>query len=293
MKRQPRNSPIPERNARVKARFVIPILLSSLVFVFKAPAQTAYIADAWWSYQQDCNGDGCWAGTLPGNLARLNWEPDVTNCNGTLTVYEKVYARACGTIPWTPLYTNAPHNITGCSTLGQQHLDLPLSSGCACQDYKIEEPDHAGNPGGHSLWYCWTATTNLPVTFDTLGSSFDTLLAVYTGSSVSNLTLVASNDDIAGATNRLSSVAFTPVAGTTYHVAVDGYGGASGIVVLNWNQTGSALPDLIFWAPAVAPSITTRTFATNDCEVLEGCATPGTRRLLRFNVETRNIGLGD
>ena len=341
----------------LRGHFVALMLLASLALSFNARSQTAYVADAWWSYQQDCNGDGCWAGTMPGNLARLNWEPDVTNCNGTLTVYEKVYTRACGTTQWTAIFTNAPHNVSGCSTLNQQHLDLPLSAGCVCSDYKIEvyrngqvnpdytrsstndpslsqhreqllsedycqsdmfasctylggpagsqsdsnqnatkepgEPNHAGNPGGHSLWYCWTAPTNLPVSFSTAGSTFDTLLAVYTGSTVSTLTLVASNDDIAGATNRLSSLTFTPVTGTTYHVAVDGYGGASGIVVLNWNQTGSALPDLILWAPAVSPSITTTTFATNSCEVLEGCAQPGTRRLLRFTAESRNIGLGD
>src|SRR3954452_4896099 len=58
-----------------------------------AGAQTAFIPDAWWTFQQDCNGDGCKAGTLPGQMARLNWDPDVTNCNGTLIVYEKVYSK--------------------------------------------------------------------------------------------------------------------------------------------------------------------------------------------------------
>src|SRR5262249_24546657 len=92
------------------------------------------------------------------------------------------------------------------------------------------EPNHAGDAGGKSLWYCWTASASTPVTFDTAGSSFDTLLAVYTGGTVSSLTPVAGNDDIAGATNRQSRVTFTPAAGTTYHIAVDGFGGASGIV---------------------------------------------------------------
>ena len=101
------------------------------------------------------------------------------------------------------------------------------------------------------------ATTNRPVTFDTVGSSFDTLLAVYTGNGVGTLTLVTNNDDIAGANNRQSSVTFTPVTGTTYRIAVDGYGGAAGNVVLNWNQTGSALPDLIIWGPAAIPQIIT------------------------------------
>src|SRR5205823_4959755 len=133
------------------------------------------------------------------------------------------------------------------------------------------EPDHAGNAGGKSLWYCWTATNNAVVTFDATGSSFDTLLAVYTGNTVSSLTLVQSNDDIAGAINRQSKVSFTPVPGTIYHIAVDGYSGACGIVVLNWNQSQGALPDLILWGPALSPTVVTRTFTSNDCEVVEGC----------------------
>ena len=49
------------------------------------------------------------------------------------------------------------------------------------------EPDHAGNPGGKSVWYAWTAPSSGTWTFDTIGSAFDTLLAVYTGSTVEQL----------------------------------------------------------------------------------------------------------
>ena len=322
-----------------------------------AQAQTAKLSDAWWTYQQDCDGDGCYAGTLAGNFARLNWFPDVSNCNGTLTVQEKVLFRPCGTATWISIYTNAPHQITGCVSTDSRYLDIQMGTNCDCRDYMVliyrygqanpddrrsstndvnlaqrteeslatdlcasdlfatcvalsgkvgslndnnitasrepGEPDHAGNPGGHSLWYCWTAPTNQPVTFTTIGSGFDTVLAVYTGNSADNLTLVNSNDDIAGATNRMSRVVFTPTTGTTYHIAVDGFGGASGNVELNWNQAGGSLPDLIVWGPASAPFITTTTFAANNCQVLEGCAVAGTRKLLRFNMETRNVGTAD
>src|SRR5262244_2222095 len=89
---------------RLKGCAFVLLIMSNLLLGFSVLGQTSYIADAWWSYQQDCNGDGCWAGTMPGNLARLSWEPDVINCNGTLTVYEKIYTRACGTIPWSPVF---------------------------------------------------------------------------------------------------------------------------------------------------------------------------------------------
>jgi hypothetical protein len=95
------------------------------------------------------------------------------------------------------------------------------------------EPNHAGNTGGHSIWYAWTAPATGSVTIDTIGSSFDTLLGAYTGTSVSALTLVAANDDASGLQSR---VIFTASGGTTYRIAVDGYGGASGSVTLHWAQ---------------------------------------------------------
>ena len=101
------------------------------------------------------------------------------------------------------------------------------------------EPRHASRNGSHSGWLSWTAPATGLLRLDTFGSDFDTLLAVYTGSSVSNLTAVAANDDANGDT-ILSSLAFTVTNGVTYHIAVDGYGtngtilqGNAGSVVLN------------------------------------------------------------
>ena len=62
---------------------------------------------------------------------------------------------------------------------------------------------------------------------------FDTTLAVYVGSGVSSLTLMASNDDDRAGGTLTSAVTFTAVAGTTYRIAVDGYNAAAGTIVLN------------------------------------------------------------
>src|SRR5262245_31223371 len=96
------------------------------------------------------------------------------------------------------------------------------------------EPNHAGNAGGHSIWYAWTAPSSGPFTFFTQGSAFDTLLAAYTGASVSTLTAIAANDDIPGGT--WSGVTIDAVSGTTYYLAIDGYNGANGNVTLSWLQ---------------------------------------------------------
>jgi len=77
--------------------------------------------------------------------------------------------------------------------------------------------------------------------FNTLGSTFDTLLAVYVGNSVNSLTVVASNDDIGYPPSHQSRVAFSAVATTQYHIAIDGYNGASGNTTLTWNPSGILL----------------------------------------------------
>jgi hypothetical protein len=92
------------------------------------------------------------------------------------------------------------------------------------------EPNHAGNVGGASAWWTWTAPESGVYAVSTAGSSFDTVLAVYTGSSVANLILVAANDDAGGSST--SGLTFNASAGTTYQIAVDGYNGETGTIQL-------------------------------------------------------------
>ncbi len=99
-------------------------------------------------------------------------------------------------------------------------------------DLESGEPPKAGNAGGKSVWWTWQATLSGPVVFNTAGSTFDTLLAAYTGSSIPALASVAENDNNgASVTSRIS---FTATAGTTYAIAVDGKNAAAGTVVLHW-----------------------------------------------------------
>lgn len=98
------------------------------------------------------------------------------------------------------------------------------------------EPSHAANTGGGSLWWSWTAPVSGSVTINTLNSSFNTLLGVYTGSAVNALTAIASNDNISTSVNQ-SSVTFNAVAGTVYQIAVDGRSNVRGTVSLQIVQT--------------------------------------------------------
>jgi Ca2+-binding RTX toxin-like protein len=93
------------------------------------------------------------------------------------------------------------------------------------------EPNHAGDPGGASVWYRWTATTSGVAVVDTCESNFDTVLGVYTGAAVNALTVAGSNDDGCDPDffNEFGSyVEFQAHAGTEYRIAVDGVGAETG-----------------------------------------------------------------
>jgi Divergent InlB B-repeat domain/Fibronectin type III domain len=125
------------------------------------------------------------------------------------------------------------------------------------------EPNHAGNAGGASVWYNWQVPSSGTATITTTGSNFDTLLGVYTGSSVDALTFVAGNDDDPGG-GLASRVSFSAAMGTTYRIAVDGFRSSSGSVAsgdinLNWSLSGPPP------APAAnaATSVTSSGFTAN------------------------------
>ncbi len=105
------------------------------------------------------------------------------------------------------------------------------------------EPYHAGKLGSNSVWYQWHAFASGAVTFSTSGSTFDTLLAVYTGSVVSALIPIASNDDTTNGFST-SQVRFNVTQGIDYQIAIDGFAGAQGNFVLSWDLTPTPLPSI-------------------------------------------------
>jgi len=135
-------------------------------------------------------------------------------------------------LPFTDAMSG-PNRITGSSGTGRG------SNAGATKE--PGEPNHANKPGTNSLWLSWQAPLLGGVaTFDTAGSSIDSLLAVYTGDNITNLMLIASNDDLYSCDEptrgfHTSRVRFNAAAGTIYHIAVDGLSGATGDIVLSWN----------------------------------------------------------
>lgn len=100
----------------------------------------------------------------------------------------------------------------------------------------------AGAPGARSVWWRWTAPAAGQVTLGTAGSDFTTLLAVYTGTSVSALAGVAEAAVLEG--NGNSTLWFQAQPGTTYRWKIDGAAGAAGRATLNWTLNTGAQADL-------------------------------------------------
>ncbi|HEY3024869.1 MAG TPA: NF038122 family metalloprotease [Pyrinomonadaceae bacterium] len=118
---------------------------------------------------------------------------------------------------------------------------------------EIGEPNHSpdNNGGTHSVWYQWQSPSSGSVTFTTAGSGYDTVLGIYSGTSVNTLTLIGKNDDIPDVPGQphqvTSSVTFPASAGTVYRIAVDGYnnggsGGDMGPLKLNWIESNCTEP---------------------------------------------------
>lgn len=136
-----------------------------------------------------------------------------------------------------------PNDSFSSATTITGELPVALEGTNVAATKQAGEPAHAGNAGGRSVWWRWTAPAVGSAAVTTTGSLFDTLLAVYTGNSVSALNLVASNNDAASGV-RTSAVTFSTTTGTTYYIAVDGVNGDAAPLILNlaFASGGSAPP---------------------------------------------------
>jgi Ca2+-binding RTX toxin-like protein len=146
-----------------------------------------------------------------------------------------VGAALASVLVFAPLASAAPpanDAFAAAQGLGSTSGDMAATSNDATQE--IGEPPHAGKAGGSSIWFRWTPDRTGRMTILTRQITFDTVLAVYTGTSVDALNEIASNDNFG--TSQASRVSFPVVPGTDYFIAVDGVDGASGPFSLRWRQ---------------------------------------------------------
>jgi Lysyl oxidase/Chitobiase/beta-hexosaminidase C-terminal domain/Bacterial pre-peptidase C-terminal domain len=92
--------------------------------------------------------------------------------------------------------------------------------------------------------------------------------------------------------NSNETVTVSNPASGDWYIMLHGYSAYSS-VTLRATYSANAMPDLIPVLSSLNASTSTETFSGGSCDVSEGLVTSGTRRLLRFTTETRNIGTAD
>ena len=95
------------------------------------------------------------------------------------------------------------------------------------------EPALARLPATRSVWFTYTAPATGRLVVDTIGSDFNSVLGVYSGTVgvFSSLKLLAANDDITTG-NLQSSVSLPVTSGTTYIIKLDGRKSSTGSYTL-------------------------------------------------------------
>ncbi|MGJ8593728.1 MAG: hypothetical protein ACSHXF_14345 [Aquaticitalea sp.] len=108
------------------------------------------------------------------------------------------------------------------------------------------------------VWYSFTTSTAKAVTLNTIGSSFDTKVAVYSGS-CTGLVCVGGNDDGGTGISPQSQIVFNAAANTPYLIYVAGYIGFSstgiGDITLNVTCTDPPPPVVFSLTPACGTTL--------------------------------------
>lgn len=151
----------------------------------------------------------------------------------------------------------------------------------------VERPGFPRSPlGTNSVWWRWTAPSSGLYTIKTgdrsgaqPSSDFDTQIGVYTGTNLTSLVEVASNEDDISFEIGLSSVTFNAVQGQTYNIVVAGFNGSSGTVVLYVTETRFTLAVLLNPSTAgtvfVDPPFQTNGYLAGTVVTLEAAAFVG------------------
>ena len=107
------------------------------------------------------------------------------------------------------------------------------------------EPVHCGVGGGSSYWFAYSPPQDGQVYLDTVGSSYDTVLAIYTYTgtltSYADLQEIACNNNGVGL-GTASSLDFAALGGHQYLVVIDGVAGARGTAHLNYRVDVLQIP---------------------------------------------------
>lgn len=163
-------------------------------------------------------------------LLLTTWNPFLTQSFVTLKEFDCASNKDC--VAATNIL-QLPFEVSGTTDLTA--LIAPDSSALACS---------VVGPGGMGVWFTGQNGASACVRVSTVGSRFDTVIALYRGS-CTNLTCVAQNDDSSSLV-RTSELLFSTEEGVLYHVFVGGAGNSTGLyrVKVTFESLDSPCSDL-------------------------------------------------
>ena len=163
---------------------------------------------------------------------------------GTYTV---VVANEYGAVTSDPAYIlfNSISNFVHGIDYFTNAMILPVNQGITQGNnstYSREnlEPKIPTISGGRSAWFRFLSETNGILTLSTKGSTIDTVIAGYSGSSISNLNFIDFDDDSDG--NKTSSLYINVDKNTIYNISVDTFNSSGGNFILSWSFNPSEIP---------------------------------------------------
>jgi len=189
------------------------------------------------------------------------------NGSSTITLFKTGSPTSVGACTVVPGGAGAPCNdaCASAASAGTGSQTLSFNNTGATQDGPIECLASGNNQIGADLWYIWTnGPCTGTATITTCGSTFDTKIAVYNGTTCPTTTSsIACNDDSStcAANSLQSAVTFSATGNAQYLVRVGGFNGATGAGTLNFTSPGGCGPvappnDLCANAIALANNVT-------------------------------------
>ncbi len=191
--------------------------------------------------------DGCTGGswTAAGNGSWLSVSPTSGSGSGSVTVSWTENASGAprtGTAtiagsPFTVVQGSSQSNDSCSSATLVTPLPFTATQDTSAATTETGDPSPRAGAGAHSVWYRFTAPRNGRAVIDTLGSTYNTVLTVFTGT-CGGWTQVAGNDDASGTLQ--SQLTLAAAGGTTYGVMVTSFDATGGQLTFNLGYTAPA-----------------------------------------------------
>jgi hypothetical protein len=125
----------------------------------------------------------------------------------------------------SPVAAAGPANDHFAKAIAINSLPKTWTVNTAGATRQADEPQPSDCAASKTVWYTYKATTSDRVDIDTTGSNFRTVVAVYTGSTLATLHLVACSSAVH---RQAADTLFEAVAGKNYRIQIGGDAGATG-----------------------------------------------------------------